>query len=108
MDEYDLEIERITKEITEGNSKAISEAWFKGECLFKFASKSGNPDLLHRFGCLTIIRNYPNTYYAETKALTEEISKDERIPKNASSITVKDLPVFAEWQRRLDKELNRK
>ena len=40
-----------------------------------------------------------------TPELTKAIRKDPRIPKLPKNITVADLPVFAEWQRRLDKEI---
>jgi hypothetical protein len=39
--------------------------------------------------------------------LTKAIRADARIPEGPQWITVNDLPVFAEWQRRLDKELKR-
>jgi hypothetical protein len=103
MDKYDLEIERITKAVDNGDSEAIWGAWFHATCLFQFASRSGRTK--KSIGCLTMIRHNPKRFHAETEALTEEISKDERIPKNENGITIKTLPVFAEWQRRLDKEL---
>ena len=34
--------------------------------------------------------------------LWENIARDERIPSDADDITVRDLPVFAEWQRQID------
>lgn len=34
--------------------------------------------------------------------LTHEIQNDQRIPSNPEKITVADLPVFAEWQRKFD------
>lgn len=37
--------------------------------------------------------------------LTDEIRQDTRIPWNSKNIKVSDLPVFAEWQRRLDWQL---
>jgi len=46
-------------------------------------------------------------YHAYTDDLTERIRADERIPDDPDRITVAHLPVFAEWQRILDKELKR-
>jgi len=34
--------------------------------------------------------------------LWKEIARDRRLPIESGDITVKDLPVFAEWQRKLD------
>ena len=39
--------------------------------------------------------------------LTDEIQADTRIPKTWDDITLEDLPVFSEWQRKLDKYYNR-
>lgn len=58
-------------------------------------------------GCITMIRG-SNFYVAATPELTAEIRSDERIPKNADLIRVEHLPVFAEWQRKLDIALDRK
>jgi hypothetical protein len=57
-------------------------------------------------GCLTLIRQ-KDYYIAETPALTAAIQADERMPDHEDKITIDSLPVFAEWQRRIDKELNR-
>lgn len=54
-------------------------------------------------GCLSMICG--NDYHAWTDELTEEIRGDDRIPKTGSDVRVEHLPVFAEWQRRLDLEL---
>lgn len=37
--------------------------------------------------------------------LTHAIRSDDRIPENAREITLEHLPVFKEWQERLDKEI---
>jgi hypothetical protein len=72
-------------------------------CLFNFA---GDKDRYgERCGCLTQVKDKVSR--AQTPALTKAIRADARIPKGPQWITVKDLPVFAEWQRRLDKELER-
>jgi hypothetical protein len=50
---------------------------------------------------------------AWTDELTEEILEDFRIPEIFAShdykprITIELLPLFAEWQRKIDKVLNR-
>jgi len=95
-DKYDLAIEILKKNPT----TMIGEAWTDPEhheagCLFMWANKST--------GCLTQIRKYQES--SRNYPQIEEIAKDERIPKDWDEITVETLPVFAEWQRRLDKEL---
>lgn len=95
-DKYDLAIEILEN----GPATMIGKAWMDPErheagCLFMWANKSA--------GCLTQIRKY--NWYLDESPLVAEISKDERIPKSWDEITVKSLPVFAEWQRRLDREL---
>ena len=56
-------------------------------------------------GCLTQIRDLDEV--ACTEELTQAIRADERIPVSARRIGACDLPVFAEWQRRIDRALNR-
>lgn len=95
-DKYDLAIEFLT-----ANPEQIPDAWnipwsHEAGCLFAYTNSSS--------GCLTQIRGTPD-YYGGTLAQAAEIAADERIPENSSKITVKSLPVFAEWQRRLDREL---
>ena len=50
-------------------------------------------------GCLTQIRC---GLWGPTPEITWGIRADHRIPYDESKITVEDLPVFAEWQRRID------
>lgn len=95
-DKYDLAIEFLKQ----APATMIGEAWQDPEhheagCLFMWANKSA--------GCLTQIRKHD--CYLDGTPLVAEISKDERIPKNWDEITVEILPFFAEWQRRLDREL---
>jgi hypothetical protein len=108
-DIYDKEVERLTE-----NPKLIHDAWMFGEDhspLFDCVCKSrGMND--ETFGCLTQIRNHKRGVVdiffptvAETEELTKEIRKDRRIPKDAEDIRPKHLPIFAEWQRKLDKTL---
>lgn len=75
-------------------------------CLFQYANYNGEFNMHVKYGCLTQIRG-TNYKVAATDKLTNEIRQDERIPDSYDRITVDNLHVFAEWQRRLDKELNR-
>ena len=80
--------------LTQKQHKAAHE---NGACLFQ---KCG--DCLT--GCLTQVHSH-TCYAAGTPALTKAIRADERIPRNGSVIKVADLPLFADWQRRIEKEL---
>jgi hypothetical protein len=95
-DKYDLAIEILTQD-----PDKIWDAWNhptvnEGGCLFMYAH--------HSTGCLTQIRSSSEDY-CDAIPQAAEIIADERIPKLSSDITVESLPVFAEWQRRLDAEL---
>lgn len=105
-DKYDKAIDYFTE-----NPDQICEFWntphlYPQGCLFVYASETGRS--INNIGCLTTIRRN-NGFGTEacTPELTEAIRADERIPKDARDIKVEDLPVFAEWQRRIDRELNR-
>lgn len=115
MDKYDIAIEYLTE-----HPEEISHAWdqaayddVEGSCLFQFANKTNEDTLLSentRCGCLTQIKLVSigtMKYVAETLELTRAIREDDRLPSDPEDIKVADLPVFAEWQRRIDKELNR-
>jgi len=106
-DKYDKAIAYLTQ-----HPKEIMDAWYDGgvcqlpsahpaACLFQYAGNSP----FKCCGCLTMVKNGCR---AETPELTKAIRADERIPNGCEAITLEHLPVFAEWQRRLDKELNRK
>jgi len=105
-DKYDKAIDYLTE-----NPDQIWNSWnephsYPQGCLFMYVSKTEHT--ANNIGCLTTIRrNDGFGKVACTPELTEAIRADERIPKGARDIKVEDLPVFAEWQRRLDKELNR-
>lgn len=91
-DKYDKAIAYLKK-----HPRAIKHAWtntdrHKAGCLFGFTGDWTT-------GCLTQVKY--NKYDAPTPALTQAIRADDRIPRVAD-ITVKSLPVFAEWQRKLD------
>lgn len=104
MDKYDKAIEYFQG--LNGEFKAErSRIWgvphsHPSGCLFEFAHRSLRPTYP---GCLSMIRN--GSFEAETDELTREIKVDERIPRTEHLITLESLPVFAEWQRRLDREL---
>jgi len=109
-DKYDRAIEYLRK-----HPDQIESAWAYGgniraHCLFKYVTPTGRPgvckDGVRSCGCLTTIKS--DDFVAFTPQLTKLILKDRRIPNNIDRVGVSDLPVFAEWQRRIDKELNRK
>ena len=104
MDKYDKAIEFFTK-----YPNMICEKWSDPSsmhgCLFQFATPTGNMN--GSSGCLTLIRKYDILFVPDRPDLTEEIRKDVRIPLFSDEIRVETLSVFAEWQRRLDKELKR-
>lgn len=121
-DKYDKAVEYLTE-----NPSAIRESWNdpcnnvdSGGILFMAAAPRSHhafptrPDGIE-CGCLTTIRrgttNLPNGVVqpgdAWTDELTHRIRSDDRIPMTVDDIRVEHLPVFAEWQRRLDKELDR-
>lgn len=115
MDKYDEAIKYLTK-----FPKRIHAAWFappgrprsqvrKAHCLFQYVTPNGKYEdsegKTYRCGCLTQIRAGGRKGF--TPNLTKDILEDERIPTGPCDITLSNLPVFAEWHRRLDKELGR-
>lgn len=71
-------------------------------CLFRIADNGGSMN----GGCLTMIKG--GRYIVDGRNdLTELVRKDIRLPLRPEEITVENLSVFAEWQRRLDVELDR-
>jgi len=106
-DKYDRAINYLKSHPDE-----IYDAWddslHKAHSPFAHCTPSGHMDFVAhgRCGCLTEIRG--GTKVGWTPELTDEIRNDGRIPSSPQGITVDDLPVFAEWQRRLDKELRKK
>jgi hypothetical protein len=111
MDIYNEQIEYLTK-----NPNQIANDWSTGKGLFK---RIGNDKYNEHYmsGCLTMIRNHP--FYNNTLndalmpvvafinnkpnfELTKEIIEDERIPVSVLRIRSEHLPVFAEWQRKID------
>lgn len=100
-DRYDDEVNRLTN-----NPRLIRESWDYAEPLFQHVQHVARPRANFVCGCLTQVAS--KIFEAATPELTEAIQKDERIPKSVEFITVEHLPLFAEWQRRIDKELKRK
>lgn len=102
-DRYDQEVERLTKE-----PERIFGAWFSASPLFGFVTPSRLCDVRDdskSCGCLTLVMG--EVYVAWTDELTAAIRADERLPKDSSGIGPANLPVFAEWQRKIDAALGR-
>jgi hypothetical protein len=108
-DKYNKDMLRIKKALKTTRKDEllfgpIWDAWTRATPLFDYVTKHGS----HRFndgdkkcGCLTQIRN--GTSQAYCPILTKAIAADERIPKTEPYITPEHLPLFAEWQRAIDK-----
>jgi hypothetical protein len=87
---------------------AVRAAWQTpyhepGGALFELCEDDNNDGLC---GCLTQVKD--NQYPAQSHYMTRLIRDDDRIPNLPTKITKKSLPVFAEWQRRMDRAWNRK
>lgn len=123
MDKYDDAIEWLVEhadEISKYGEQMVEVAWgnnrtHQAGCLFAFCYRDDSYPQLEDWqscGCLTMIRSNPKRYVAATPALTLEISLDSRLPREIEEL--RDLrgdnlraalQPFAEWQRRLDKEI---
>lgn len=105
--------------------KEVYQAWnepssHRAGCLFTVVTDDSakthfREDRL-QCGCLTQIRQdrykeintVDGPWVALTDDLTERIRKDDRIPDDPKQIeTVEQLQIFAEWQRIIDRELDR-
>lgn len=120
VDKYDEAVEFLKK-----NPELIKAAWSvpseltdakisQAHCLFKYATPTGRGQFSEDgkpCGCLTQVRlaRYTRTsnQAAYTPELTRAIRCDSRLPTQPDKIKSRHLKVFAEWQRKLDKELNR-
>lgn len=110
-DKYDESIAYLKKHPTE-----IMRAWNmplvrSGGALFTMTGLTGTfCDSTKRggsyCGCLTQVKAKKCPAY--TPRLTKLIRADKRIPDSPEKVTVRHLKAFADWQRRLDKELGRK
>lgn len=113
MDKYDEQIAELTEHPTR-----IKHSWAFGIGLFKVIGTNVRvEDKVYYSGCLTMIRNprqlgddaplrFAVINGIPDEILTREIVADERIPRHPVDITPDDFPVFAEWQRRIDKLQN--
>jgi hypothetical protein len=103
-DGYSRQMDRL-KRAKNFRDKMYSE-WREGKGLFQFATSDGCMSETQS-GCLTMIRGFADLRLAQSTTITEAIRADERIPTEVHLIWPRDLVVFAEWQRRLDREFNR-
>lgn len=101
-DRYDDAIEYLNEHPSEIRSAWHSPSLHQAGCLFDYIVDCAAPVAC---GCLTQIRS--GKLPAATPELTVAILADDRIPKDISDVTLDHLPVFAEWQRRADRELDR-
>lgn len=107
-DKYDEAIEYLTR-----HPEEIVHAWgmfsHPAHCLFQMVDPAPTTSIRRidgvACGCLTMIRRGP--FQAWTDALTIEIRADLSIPSEVYDVTIHHLPIFAKWQRRLDRELGR-
>ena len=102
-DVYDDEVERLTK-----HPKEIFKSWAEMGPLFGFVSPSRQITTDSNgcgVGCLTMVHSGPEVAF--DPSLTDEIRRDNRLPKSGGKTTPDHLPVLAEWNRRLDKHFNR-
>lgn len=119
MDAYDVAVERMSKEPIDQVRRRWNQALRRdvdrtnrsleplGLLLFGKCAKErgGEPVSFWNIGCLTQVKCHYKD--AETKELTTAIRADERLPNDGDDITHEMLPVFAEWQRRMDVMLDR-
>ena len=106
---YDIAIEYLTN-----NPHNIFHAWslsvnhsssvIHAHCLFE---RIGDVMNVEDCGCLTEIREDTQKFacidWEIDYDLTERIRADERIPTHPWLIGIETLPVFKEWQERIDK-----
>lgn len=112
MDKYDEEIKELTQLCKEsGDFCPIEDRWADPLCTELFKRVASTKELTHiggrMVGCLTQIKGFPCAYIAAPNneydfRLTKEIQEDERIPTTVWGITLEHLPIFAEWQRKID------
>lgn len=108
MDKYDEAVEYLRE-----NPELIYDRWNypmrEHGVLFGYVSPKRDemyPDPGSKIcGCLTQVKAHVHDAYTAT--LTEAIRQDARIPEDAADLTEDHLEVFAEWQRRIDRELGR-
>lgn len=107
MDKYDAQIAGLLE--SDNFLISLVDQWTNGIDLFAFATPTGDVVSYCGCGCLTMIMNgmgkVIDKSHEPNEKLTLAIKSDHRIPKSISEITPGNLQVFAEWQRRIDKEL---
>jgi len=121
MDKYDIAIKFLQE-----HPERLKESWFhtvpETQCLFQYITIDGQkaksiPDpmdefsmeetgMLHSAG-LTEIHNKDLDFYPICNGVLDEdlcdmIGEDNRIPNGLLTLKMEDLPVFAEWQRKID------
>lgn len=115
-DKYDKAVEWLTEHpgvinttwswaVSDGQdlSPEQEEAHKIAACLFQNCGAEDGE--FEATGCLTQVAHHSWTE-AGTPELTEAIRADkDNIPAGGEYIEVKDLPVFAKWRRRIDREL---
>jgi hypothetical protein len=114
MDIYDKAIEYL-----KNNPSQIPEVWddpkshFSGVLFQSVTPDGAGQNNVYGDYCGDICEIHSNMASAWTNDLTEEIMDDFRIPEIFAShdykpkITTSLLPLFAEWQRKIDTVLNR-
>lgn len=103
-DKYDREIT-----VLKARPELISSHWQSCNGLFAVCGKEIPGQILldkngSVCGCLTEVRS---GCPAQTPELTKAIRADKRIPLRSRDIKAKHLPVFAMWQRRLDRTIRK-
>ncbi len=89
-DKYDEAIDYLTERPEQIHRAWTSPKTHAAGCLFAFVGKPSG-------GCLTMVHSDPSHFTGGE--WHDEIVADDRIPNG--NIRVEDLPVFAEWQRRI-------
>lgn len=107
-DAYDKAVAWLTERPGEIYGAWISPDTHPAGSLFRFCTPTGGPlsggNCGVNCGCLTTVRSGS---VAADSELTRQIRADSRIPCDVEDVIPKNLPVFAEWQRRMDKLWNR-
>lgn len=106
MDKYDKQIAELMQYEGDEFREKVRDDW--GACTPLFQPVYSNYTANVECGCLTQIKDGSGFFKAfkngnPDEQLTQEIINDVRIPRSPREITKESLPVFAEWQRKIDK-----